>query len=316
MSRLTFEDRSIGAFIGLAVGDAYGRELEFVRGEPVRSMAVTVETGTFRWTDDTAMAVYLGKAVLDTADAAFNGYAFGQAVGRRFVEWLRDPLTPSTAPGGTCLRGAEAFERTQDWHVSGDPGSDGCGACMRIVGLPMAFDGETLTTAAAISSMVTHQHPNALESAITACQLLRWRLEGAALDEALVLRAIHELHGSWGRGGTVARSLEDALLLGRRREDRWLDDRAVHPGDGGWRSGSALGLAVAAALAWGDQPMVAIDRAARIDGDSDSVACLAGMFIGAARGVAAFPADMVSLLPERERIEDLARRLSSLGRPR
>jgi ADP-ribosylglycohydrolase len=186
---------------------------------------------------------------------------------------------------------------------------------MRIAGLPMAFSGEILATASAISSMVTHAHPNALESAISGSHLLRWVLEGKPLDEALVSRAIEGLRGSWGRGGTVARSLEDAILLGRRREERWLDDSAVHPGDRGWRAGSALGLAVAAALAWGDEPILAIDRAARIDGDSDSVACLAGMFIGAERGIAALPADMVSILPERERIEDVARRLSSLGSP-
>jgi ADP-ribosylglycohydrolase len=180
----------------------------------------------------------------------------------------------------------------------------------------MAFLGETLTTASEISALVTHAHANSLEGAIAGAQLLRWVLEGEPLDEALVSRAIRELNGPWGRGGTVARSLEDAIMLGRRREERWLDDSAVHPADGGWRSGSALGLAVAATLAWGDDAMTAIDRAARIDGDSDSVACLAGMFIGAERGVAALPAEMVSILPGRERIEDLARRLASLGKPR
>ena len=31
--------------------------------------------------------------------------AFGQAVGERFSAWLNDPVTPSTAPGNTCMSG-------------------------------------------------------------------------------------------------------------------------------------------------------------------------------------------------------------------
>ena len=305
----SFAERSTAAFLGLAVGDAFGRPLEFLRGATVRKQPVDLRPGTFRWTDDTHMAMYLAEAVLKLDGGAFEAGdddAFGHAVGERFVAWAADPLTPSTAPGGTCLRGTANYRASRDWRSSGVVDSDGCGAVMRIAPLPMAFSGAALTRAADISARVTHAHPNAREAAVAGAHLLRALLVGGELDEAWVRGALRGLAGPWGFGGTVAKSLEAALEVARRPGLTELDEAAIHPGDGGWRSGSALGLAVAAALAWGHDPRVAIERAARIDGDSDSVACLVGMFLGAAKGLSALPADMVAAVPERERLEALA----------
>lgn len=305
----SFPARARAAFLGLAAGDAYGRPLEFVRGERVRTLPVRVSPGEFRWTDDTHMALYLARAILDVAEgpgSALDDDAFGHAVAARFVEWAHDPLTPSTAPGNTCLAGVAAYERGRDWRASGVPTSDGCGAVMRIAPLAMAFEGDELTRAAEITARVTHAHPNALEAAIAGAHLLRWLLEGAPLDAPLVTRAVAALRGPWGRGGDVARSLEGALAHAGRGGLRWLDEGSIWPGDGGWRSGSALGLALAAALAWGDDARDAIDRGARIEGDSDSVACLVGMYLGAARGLDALPEDQLAALPERGEIERLA----------
>jgi ADP-ribosylglycohydrolase len=310
---LSFEERAVGAFLGLAYGDAFGEPLEFVRGPAVRTHPVDTRPGAFRWTDDTHMALYLAEALLDPASRAFEGApdddALGHAIAAQFVRWADDPLTPSTAPGGTCLAGVAAYRRSRDWRTSGVPTSDGCGAVMRIAPLPMALAGEALTRAADISSRVTHAHPNALEAAIAASHLLRALLEGEALDEAWVRAAIVSLHGPWSRGGQVARSLEDAIVIANDGDAKWLDEDAVFPGDGGWRSGSALGLAIAAALRHRDDPTTAVERAARIEGDSDSVACLAGMFLGAVHGAQAFPSDALAALPERARIESLAREL-------
>ena len=97
----------------------------------------------------------------------------GQAVGDAFVRWLHDPLTPSTAPGNTCMAGVRKFERHRDWRTSGIQSSDGCGAVMRIVPLALAFRGEDLLEAARISALVTHAHPNAEEAAMAGAWLVR-----------------------------------------------------------------------------------------------------------------------------------------------
>ena len=184
---------------------------------------------------------------------------------------------------------------------------------MRVVPLPIALGGPDLTTAAATQAVVTHAHPNAVEAAIAACHLTRWALEEGRFDVPLVRRAIGPLRAGWHRGGVVADALEAALAFAAGPPRPWLDEAAIPTGDGGWRSASALGLAVAAALSWGDDFTTAVDRAARIHGDSDSVACIAGMFLGAAGGTPVLPAAWLAVLPERETIRGLAERLAATG---
>ncbi len=302
-------ERARGALLGLALGDAWGQPLEFLQGRRVRTQPVSLEPGIFRWTDDTHMALYLAEALLSLPPGPFDEQAFGDAVAARWVAWLHDPLTPSTAPGNTCLRGMQRFEATGDWRSSGDPRSDGCGAVMRIAPLALALEGVALTRAAQIQAAITHAHPNAVEAAVAASHLLRWTLEQGRLHVELVQRAVTQLRGTWCRGGVVADALLAAIDFTSLSGQDWLDEPSIPTGDGGWRSASALGLAVTAALYWGQDFTTAVDRAARIHGDSDSVACLCGMFLGAAGGTAVLPPAWLAPLPERERIGQLAERL-------
>jgi ADP-ribosylglycohydrolase len=280
-------DRARAAFLGLAAGDAFGRPLEFLGGDPVRQTPVSLEPGVFRWTDDTHMSLYLAQAILDLPPGPFDEEAFGASVGAQWLRWLHDPMTPGTAPGRACMRGMRRFEASGDWRSSGNPDNDGCGAVMRIAPLAMAFEGAALSRAAQVQAVITHGHPNAVEAAVAGSHMLRWALEEGRFDGETVLRAVASLRGSWYRGGG-------------------LDEASIPTGDGGWRSASALGLAVAAALYWGADFAGAVERAARIDGDSDSVACLCGMFLGAAGGTAVLPEAWLAPLPERVRIAALA----------
>ena len=291
-----------------ACGDRFGAPLEFVTDASVRTRQVQLGN----WTDDTHMSLYLGEAILAHGPGPLQPDRFGAAVGGAFVHWLHDPLTPSTAPGNTCMAGVRNFERHRDWRTSGIPSSDGCGAVMRIVPLALAFRGGDLLEAARISALVTHAHPNAEEAAMAGAWLVRQVLETGRWGRELVQEAISALEGPWSRGGTVAESLREALAWVQRDED-WLDEAMIQPGDGGWRSGSALGLAVAAALRWSSDLGTAVEKAARIRGDSDSVACLAGALLGAALGTGAIPRHWVETLPRRVQITDLADRLVALG---
>lgn len=303
-------DRAQAAFLGLALGDAYGRTLEFVLLPEVRRAPVAIRSGAFQWTDDTHMSLFLAKALLDQPVGPVDEDRLGRAVGARFAEWANDPLTPSTAPGNTCLRGARAFIRHGDWQRSGDRASDGCGAVMRVAPVALGYDGADLVQAARISSIVTHAHPNAVEAAIAGAWLCRQAVLRGRFDEGLVGAAIAHLRGDWAWGGEVVESLEAALQVARGPTDGWLEEESIPPGDGGWRSGSALGLAVAAALRWGPAGFAAVvEKAARIEGDSDSVAALAGMFHGAAHGSRSLPAAWLEHLPERETIRALSTRL-------
>jgi hypothetical protein len=57
----------------------------------------------------------------------------------------------------------------------------------------------------------------------------------------------------------------------------------------------------------------AVEKAARIGGDSDSVACLTGALLGAALGTRAIPPNWLATLPQRDAIQGLADRLLGLS---
>jgi ADP-ribosylglycohydrolase len=294
-----FSSRCENAFLGLALGDAYGRPLEFLSGAMAQGVPVRIDD-SFMWTDDTHMSLYVAEACLEVDEDDED--AFGDAFGRAFVRWLEDPLMPSTAPGNTCLAGARAFDQGRDWRTSGVSRSDGCGAVMRMGPVSMRFRGDTMDTAARVQALVTHGHPNAEASAVFGCRLLRRVLERGVLEVEDIRGLMEEVDNDDLRAG-----LEAVLALADTEFDR-LPEGEVPTYDGGWRSVSALCLALLAALRWPDDARTAIDRAARIDGDSDSVACVAGLFIGATG--AELPADWLAVLPRREEMRQLARELS------
>lgn len=319
---ITFEDRARGAMLGHALGDAYGRPLEFTQGEAVR-VKPAGPGHDFMWTDDTHMGLYLGMAALDHGPGQLDADRFGACVGAQFSTWLDDPLTPSTAPGHTCMAGARRWRAGRDWRTSGVPSSDGCGAVMRVPPLAIRFGGRELAVSAGVQAAITHGHPNAIEASIAAAWMTRALLLGRPFSPVLVAAAVRRLAGRWDRGGgSTGQALEAAVWLSQDHSATWLDEDQIPDGDGGWRSPSALGLAVAAGLRWGvtaeggvtpSSFALAVDRAARIDGDSDSVACLVGMLLGAAGGVAALPPGWVRALPQGDRIAGLADALAGVA---
>jgi ADP-ribosylglycohydrolase len=70
----------------------------------------------------------------------------------------------------------------------------------------------------------------------------------------------------------------------------------------GWIAEEALATAVLCFLMYPDEPVRALGRAAATGGDSDSIAALAGAFLGARHGLEAFPADWPERIEYRERL--------------
>ena len=300
------------AFLGLALGDAYGRPLEFISGERVRTSKVHIDSNLFMWTDDTHMSLYLADAVLQMSQDTFAEDDFGHLVGGSFSLWFEDPLMPSTAPGNTCIAGVRHYKEINDWRHSGVRTSDGCGSVMRICPLAIAYSGETLDKASEVSSMITHAHPNALAACVAASRILRRALESGFITQAYILQVADEMTTLYPESEDVPNALRAAIQQANRADLEWLDEEAIPAGDGGWRAPSCLGLALTAVLRWGHDFPTAIEKAARINGDSDSVAALAGMFIGAARGLSALPGSWLAALPMREDIRKKAQNLQRI----
>jgi ADP-ribosylglycohydrolase len=248
---------------------------------------------------------------------------------QRFVTWALSPEN-NRAPGQTCMRACAALEDGYRWQRASVAGSKGCGANMRVapVGLLPGIDDETLAGLAQLQAGMTHGHPTALAAAdLTAYTVKVLARDGAGLDDVPgLLRSRCEgqrdeylddwLGDLWERPGATTpdefiargwdecRAALDRLDLALRERDRTADPCAIT--GAGWVAEEALMTGLLCAVLFADEPVAALGRAAATSGDSDSIACLTGAFLGAVYGLEAWPAEWA------EQIE-YADQLSALG---
>lgn len=322
-----------GALYGLALGDALAAPTEFMQfadiehrygpegpAEPVGDPA--------RVTDDTQLALAVGEALLAVGGAGpLTPERVEAELRRRYVEWMYSPEN-NRAPGLACTRACQALADGTRWQQASVIGSKGCGANMRVapVGLLPGVSGETRAGLAQFQAALTHGHPTGLAAAeltaLAVCvlavgcppgellTLLRghagtqrhcyhhdwlgdlWQQAGAPSPEAYI-------EAGWAECDQALARVEAALA----GADRFADP-CLATGEG-WIAEEALATGLYCFLAWPEQPVAAIRRAAFSGGDSDSIACLAGAFAGASRGLAGWPADWVARIEYRDRIQRL-----------
>ena len=141
-------DRALGAFLGLAVGDAVGTTLEFEPRDAKPRLEDMTGGGPFRlppgaWTDDTAMALALADNLADDADTVaavtgqFAGALYGlSAIPDRWLERLawKDrlieartlPTKPARVPGSTATSGATRTPKARADSNAPAPNGGGC----------------------------------------------------------------------------------------------------------------------------------------------------------------------------------------------
>ncbi|MFD2768157.1 ADP-ribosylglycohydrolase family protein [Micromonospora eburnea] len=306
--------RASGSLFGLAYGDALGKPTEFLtvaeivrRYGPAGPRELTGDPALV--TDDTQMALAVAWALRDAP--AYTPEVVEPLLRRRFLDWAVSPDN-NRAPGMTCLRACAELDRGTRWQEATVAGSKGCGANMRVtpVGL-LDVDLDTLAGLAQLQAGLTHGHPTGLAASELTAYAVRLLRDGAALAELpglLAARARQQrtvyrgdwLGDLWQRSGAatpqefIARGWDECL----RTLDR-LDAALARPDDGddpcrltgeGWIAEEALATALLCALRHADDPVGALARAATTAGDSDSIAALAGAFLGAAHGMSAWPA--------------------------
>ncbi|MFG2166784.1 ADP-ribosylglycohydrolase family protein [Micromonospora chersina] len=305
--------RAAGSLFGLAYGDALGKPTEFLtvaeivrRYGPAGPRELTGDPALV--TDDTQMALAVAWALHDAP--AFTAEAVEPLLRRRFLDWAVSPDN-NRAPGMTCLRACAELDRGTRWQDATVAGSKGCGANMRVtpVGL-LDVDLDTLAGLAQLQAGLTHGHPTGLAASELTAYAVRLLRDGAPLpdlpglltDRAHAQRTVYRadwLGDLWQRADErtpeefIARGWDECLrVLGR------LDAALARPDDGGdpcrltgegWIAEEALATALLCALRHADDPVGALARGATTAGDSDSIAALAGAFVGAAHGMRAWP---------------------------
>lgn len=184
-------DRMRGALIGLAVGDAVGTTVEFMRPGTFALVNDMVGGGPFRlkagdWTDDTSMALCLAESLIECRE--FN--AEDQML--RYCRWWREGHLSSTGTcfdiGSTVSRALRTFEKTSNpFSGSTDEQAAGNGSLMRLAPIPVFYFGQhdDAIERAAESSRTTHGAPVAVDACRYLAALIIGALQGASKDELL-----------------------------------------------------------------------------------------------------------------------------------
>ena len=289
-------DRALGAFLGLAIGDAVGTTLEFRPRDAQPRLEDMTGGGPFAlpsgaWTDDTAMALALADSL------AATGALDCRDLMDRFVRWWQDGEYSCT---GTCFDIGNATSAALDRYVrTGDPfaGSThprtaGNGSLMRLAPVALRFwnDRPRLVDTAADQSRTTHGAEEAVDACRAFAELLADAIAGSPRSALLVSRPFEGapaiagiMAGSW-RGcprneirssGYVVHTLEAAL---------WSVART-----GDFRNAVLL--------------------AANLADDADTVAAVTGQLAGALYGLSGIPDRWLDRLAWKDRLLETAQRL-------
>jgi ADP-ribosyl-[dinitrogen reductase] hydrolase len=178
--------RAVGAYLGLAVGDALGATLEFLTPREIREIHGVhrniVGGGWLRLrkgqvTDDTEMSLALGRSILET------GAVDHQSVAEAFSDWMR---TKPADIGHTVRRGISRYRRTGETQVPESEHDAGNGACMRCLPVALAYlgaDEGVLAEANRRQSHVTHHNAVADHGTLTVIRMVQAALVGGHRGE-------------------------------------------------------------------------------------------------------------------------------------
>jgi len=321
------DDSIIGSIVGLAVGDAFGYPHEFrsvaqVRREigpagitsylrlkdPRFSRPFIVGTdhppGTF--TDDTQMSI-AAEALIAHGDSARDTLLTD--MGRRFVDWYfsdENDRSPGAATGTAC----EALRDGARYDESAVKDSKGCGANMRVAPIGLFYDDlDDVADVARACAAITHGHPCGTEGAAAAALCVALALRGASpadmhaeVARRIVGRGALALEAVWGRIPLVLDHPPEEVLVE-------LEDNPDGLGEG-WVAEEAVASAMYCFWRNADDFRACVVEAANTDGDSDSIACIAGGIVGARVGRSGIPGDLADGVERTAMLHALGDRLA------
>lgn len=271
--------------------------------------------------DDTQMTIATGRALLATDLDNVAAQEVADELSRAYITWSQHPDN-NRAPGMACLRACENMLKGLDWQDATGIDAMGCGANMRVapIALHSAMGPRTARDIAQLSSAITHAHPGAVAATALTVDAIRAASQGfhgRDLLDYLISQcrpALNNYYPHWVLGDLWEQSEysspEAYMRAGYTICAQYLDNAqaALNHGWAGdtdpclitgeaWTAPEALAGAVLTAVGLWDAPVEVLQRAACSNGDSDSLAAIAGSIRGAA-GVE-WPQEWVSQLETR-----------------
>ena len=295
-------DKALGAFIGLAVGDALGAPAEFCQRGRFQPLTGMRAGGKFQmhpgeWTDDTAMALCLADSLI-----ACDGFDPNDQM-ERYWRWGNEGYNSTRSRafgvGKTVAKAMAHYKRTGDpYSGSINPRTAGNGSIMRLAPVVLFYNSnyEYAIHYAAESSRTTHQAPEAIDS----CRIL-----GHILHRAIN----NELYKSELLDNLPPIDLTPPLLALCNREYLHKEEAVI--------KGSGYVVESLEAALWAFETTNsfadAVLKAANLCDDSDTTAAVSGQIAGAYYGLSGIPKDWLDVLFEYKRIKHTAEQLITLG---
>ena len=289
-------DRALGAFLGLAVGDAVGTTLEFSPRDTRPRLQDMTGGGPFSlppgaWTDDTAMALALADSL------AATGTLDCWDLMDRFTRWCRCGEYSCTGTcfdiGITTCEALQRYSRTGD-PIAGstDPGTAGNGSLMRLAPVAVRFwnDRARLIDCAADQSRTTHGAEEAVDACRAFAELLADAIAGSPRAALLAPRPFE--------GAPAIARIVAGSWRGRSRDEIRSSGYVVH----------TLEAALWSVARTGDFRN-AVLLAANLADDADTVAAVTGQLAGALYGLSGIPERWLDRVAWKDRLLEAAQRL-------
>ncbi len=302
---MTDPDKAKGVIFGLAIGDAMGWPTEFLKLTDIigryGNAGIRNLPDQALFTDDTQMSCAIAEALIESGEQDVE--AVMKSITKYFVEWYYSPEN-NRAPGNTCLTGVARMERGIHWQRSGEARSKGCGSAMRPAPIGYFYQDhpEKLKEIAHASGICTHGHPTADAACIGAACLVKLALDGIKPDK-MISKVLEFTDG-------ISAEFDEALLKIPECLEWDDEEKALSYLGEGWIGEEAVALALYCFLRNPDSFEKTIIRGANTDGDSDSIACIAGAISGAYHGVEAIPGKWISQIEKSSYLGGVAERLA------
>ncbi len=308
------KDRFLGCMYGLAIGDALGYPVEFMSNTQIKSILGNNGVAGFdslkhpgisgkmrhpigSYSDDTQMTLATANGIINSKTDKLDDVM--DNIAKEYMKWYSDPQN-NRAPGNTCMSGVRNLIAGKHWSTSGVEGK-GCGAAMRTapIGLYCAQVPRKIYQLASNASSCTHRDQTPTSAGIATATLVNLALRNST-PEYMAMRA----ENLWGNcneefNGKI-RQMNEYL---KSQEDPSVALKKIGEG---WKGDEAVAMALYCFLKNPTDYAKTVLMGANIDGDSDSVASIAGAISGAYNGVEAIPKKWINQIENKELLRKTA----------
>ena len=329
--------RTLGCFLGGAIGDAMGAPVEFMGLAEIyhrfgKEGIAGYEEAYGRYgaiTDDTQMSLFTAEGlILSSVRSDYSRQdQIIPAIYHAYLRWLYTQevqlqqqlieshgtcsvvdgiltgfknLYARRAPGNTCLSALRSGQMgTMDRPLND---SKGCGGVMRVAPIGLAFgDPDIAFLRGCEAAAITHGHPSGYLAAGFFSAFISFILSGDTLGKAVTESIL--LLQSKEKSTDCLRAVEKAVVLADKGNP---SPEKIELLGSGWIAEEVLSIGLCCALSAENNFCKGVLLSVNHSGNSDSTGSIAGNILGALSGKDSIPEKWLSGLEMREVIEEVA----------